>query len=404
MNNARILKMSYIVASVAGVAFFALSVLLLAIWPGQILERQNQKMSPEHPLLLTVSERRGREIYSRDGCAYCHTQQVRYLKSDMARFGAPTLSWETQWDYPHLWGTRRIGPDLARQHGTHSADWQYSHLYSPRSVVADSVMPAYSYLFNGAPDRPKQSARDLVAYLESLGRAREVAGPEAEARARNACNCTDDEMAQMAFHSPLLNASAEKTRRKGNTPALAAVGDLTRGRDLYQHSCATCHGAKGEGGGTNLRPASANLTAHKYSLARLSFVLENGVAGTSMPAWRDFSLADRSSIAQAVRELEVAQPEPNIPAATLELGARVYRANCAQCHGENGAGDGFAVDQLDIVPANLRGVRPSIAESLGALRNGIDGTQMAPWTSRLSEAELSAVAYFVRTFYRGDAP
>ena len=105
-------------------------------------------------------------------------------------------------------------------------------------------------------------------------------------------------------------------------------------------------------------------------------------------------------MAQAVRELHVPQPEPTIPAATLDLGARVYRANCAQCHGEAGAGDGFAVPELRIVPADLRHVRPNIAQSLQALRNGIDGTQMAPWTSRLSEAELSAVAYFIRGFYQ----
>ena len=399
----RFLRMSYLVAGVAGVAFFALSVLLLGVLPGRVLQQQGRKMSPEHPLMPTASELRGREIYGREGCAYCHTQQVRYLESDLARFGAPTLAWETRWDYPHLWGTRRIGPDLARQHGTHSEDWHFAHLYAPRSVVADSVMPSYSYLFREAPDQPTQSARDLVAYLESLGRAREIAGPEGEARARAACNCADDEMAQMAFHAPVLNTNAAKARRTGKTPSLNASGNLPRGRELYQHNCASCHGSRGDGGGSGLHPPPANLAAHEYTLDRLSFVLENGVAGTSMPAWRDVRLNDRSAVAQAVRELHVSQPEPRIPPATLELGARVYRSNCAQCHGENGAGDGFAVPELRIVPANLRSVRPSLAESLRALRNGVDGTQMAPWIGRLNEAELSAVAYYVRTFYDGGA-
>src|SRR5271169_5580595 len=162
----RVLRMSYLVAVVAGLGFFALSVLVLGVWPGRVLEEQTRRMSPEHPLALTPGEQRGRVIYGREGCAYCHTQQVRYLRADIARFGAPTLAWETRFDYPHLWGTRRIGADLAREGGTRSEDWHLAHLYAPRNVVADSVMPAYPSLFDGSPDRPRQEARDLVGYLE----------------------------------------------------------------------------------------------------------------------------------------------------------------------------------------------------------------------------------------------
>jgi cbb3-type cytochrome oxidase cytochrome c subunit len=53
-------------------------------------------------------------------------------------------------DYPQLWGTRRIGPDLAREAGVRSDDWQLTHLYNPRLVVRDSVIPAYPYMFNGS--------------------------------------------------------------------------------------------------------------------------------------------------------------------------------------------------------------------------------------------------------------
>ena len=120
-----------------------------------------------------------------------------------------------------------------------------------------------------------------------------------------------------------------------------------------------------------------------------------------MQAWRDFSAEDLASVAQVVRGFYVAQQEPALPANIVELGAQVYKANCAQCHGEQGAGDGSAVGELRIVPADFRGVRPSMAESLRALRNGVEGTQMAPWTGRLSEAELSAVAYYVRGFFEG---
>ena len=395
----RVLRMSYIVAGVAGVGFFALSVLVLAVWPGRVLEDETRRMSPEHPLALTASERRGRVIYGREGCAYCHTQQVRYLTADVARFGAPTLAWETRFDYPHLWGTRRIGPDLSREGSVRAADWQFSHLYSPRSIVPDSVMPAFPGLFEGAPDRPTQEARDLLAYIESLGRARQLAGPEGEARARTASHNMD----LMDVASPVLNASPAKPRRQGEHPPLAAAQDPGRGMDIYRRNCGGCHGVRGEGdggGASGLQPRPANLAEHEYTQDRLSFALWNGLAGTAMPAWRDLPVRDLAEVAGVIRSFHVERREPNLPAQVLELGARVYMARCAQCHGEKGAGDGSAVRELDVVPTNFAAVRPSLAESLRALRNGIEGTPMAPWTGKLSEAELSAVAYYVRGFFQ----
>jgi len=284
-DGGRALRMAYLVASVGGVLFFVLSVVLLAVWPGRVLEQQTRAMAPEHSLVSSRSEQRGRVVYSREGCAYCHTQQVRYLAADATRFGAPTLAWETRFDYPQLWGTRRIGPDLSRIGGTRSEDWHLAHLYAPRTVVSDSVMPAYRALFDGSPDRPRQEARDLVAYLDSLGRARELAGPEAEAAARAKCACPDDEMLQMAFSAPMLNPHPARPRPAGGVPVLATTADLARGQSLYASNCASCHGSHGEGNGpgaVSLRPRPANLAEHEYSLARLAEVLWQGSAGTAM--------------------------------------------------------------------------------------------------------------------------
>jgi cytochrome c oxidase cbb3-type subunit 2 len=406
-TGGRALRTAYVVASVAGVLFFAMSVALLAIWPGRVLERQTQAMAPEHALGLSVSEQRGREIYSREGCAYCHTQQVRYLASDTARFGAPTLAWETRLDYPHLWGTRRIGPDLSRVGGTRSEDWHFAHLYAPRTVVSDSVMPAYRFLFDGSADRPRQSARDLIAYLETLGRAREIAGLEGEAAARTACACPDDEMLQMAFAVPMLNVHPARTRRPGGTPATASAGgDLARGRQLYAANCASCHGVSGAGDGPGapaLSPRPANLVEHEYSLARLGHVMWNGLPGTAMSAWRDYPIEDLTSLAHVVRGFNTAGQGVPLPAAIVELGARVYETNCLQCHGASGGGDGPAIAELRVEPTNFRQVRPSLAESLRALREGVPGTQMAPWTGRLNDAELVAVAHHVRRYYEDTA-
>ena len=394
----RFLTMAYLVAGIGGLGFFAMSVLVLGVWPGRVLEEQTRAMSPEHPLALTASEQRGRAIYSREGCAYCHTQQVRYLAADVRRFGAPMLAWETRFDYPHLWGTRRIGPDLAREGSVRSADWQFSHLYSPRSIVPDSVMPSFSSLFDGAPDRPAQEARDLLAYLESLGRARELAGPEGEARVRTVSH----QMEEMNLTSPVLNASPAKARRQGDHPQLGAANDPARGVEIYRRHCSGCHGIRGEGDGSGaggLEPKPANLAEHEYTQDRVSFALWNGIAGTAMPAWRDLPAGDLAAAADVVHSFHQESREPNLPAQVLELGARVYAARCAQCHGEKGRGDGSAVRELRVLPTDFTAERPSLAQSLRALRNGVEGTPMAPWTGKLSEAELSAVAYYVRGFY-----
>jgi len=401
----RFLRMSYLVASIGGLGFFAMSVLLLGVWPGRVLEHQIHATSPAQPLPLSASEARGRAIYAREGCAYCHTQQIRYLASDVSRFGAATLAWETIFDYPHLWGTRRIGPDLSREAQARSSDWQLAHLYAPRNLVRDSVMPAFPWLFYGAPDRPRQEARDLLAYVETLGRDRALAAPEGEGHARAACNCSDDEK-RFAFGSPELNANPATTRRKGDHPKLISPQHSERGQDLYRHYCASCHGARGQGdgpGASGLHPGPANFSERQYTLDRLSASLWNGVAGTAMPAWRDLSVEDLSDLAQVVRGFFAAQPEPSLPRDVLELGAQVYGAHCAQCHGEKGAGDGSAADQFAIPATNFQAQRPSIAATLRALRNGVEGTPMAPWSSQLSEVELSAVAYFVRGFFQADA-
>lgn len=399
----RLLRMCYVVAGLGGVGFFVMSILLLGVWPGRALEEQIRRTQPDHPLSLTASEQRGRVIYGREGCAYCHTQQIRYLGRDVARFGAATLAWETIFDYPHLWGTRRIGPDLSREASVRSADWQYSHLYAPRALVTDSVMPPFPWLFEGAPDRPRQEARDLLDYLETLGRDRALAGPEGEAHARNACNCSEDEK-RYAFGSPVLNASPFAPRRKGDFPKLTRSSDLRRGQQDYARYCASCHGNAGDGhglGAAGLHPRPANLSEQEYTEDRLSGLLWNGAAGTAMPAWRELTVVDLSAIAEVVRGFYAAQPEPAIPQAVLALGARVYTARCAQCHGANGAGDGSAASEFAIAPTNFRAQRPTLAASLRAVRNGIEGTPMAPWANELPEAELSAVAYYVRGFFAG---
>jgi len=128
-----------------------------------------------------------------------------------------------------------------------------------------------------------------------------------------------------------------------------------------------------------------------------------------MPAWRDRSLEELSALVAYLQRITVpgVPPDPLRPdqirptAAERDLGARVYANNCAQCHGPEGAGDGTAASGLTIAPADFTRQMPTLDEALRVLRNGIDGTPMTPWPSRLTADELTAVAHYVREFYRG---
>ena len=110
--------------------------------------------------------RKGRDVYIAEACWHCHSQFVRPVSNEDLRFGPVSTPEEYQNDMflPHLFGTRRIGPDLIRESGKRSNDWQMAHLYDPRSVQLRSVMPSYAHLFGGSPTAPSQEARDLVTW------------------------------------------------------------------------------------------------------------------------------------------------------------------------------------------------------------------------------------------------
>ena len=106
-------------------------------------------------------------------------------------------------------------------------------------------------------------------------------------------------------------------------------------------------------------------------------------------------------MAAVVKGLGATRAEPALPDHLAEIGERVYRANCLQCHGEQGDGRGWAAAALVMAPANFRVQRPTLDHGLRTLRNGVDGTPMAPWSARLGADEMLAVAHHIRGFYDG---
>ena len=91
-------------------------------------------------------EMAGRNIYVREGCYVCHSQQIRTLKDEVERYGHYSLAAESMYDRPFQWGSKRIGPDLARVGGKYSNDWHYGHLHHPQALVPESLMPRYAFL------------------------------------------------------------------------------------------------------------------------------------------------------------------------------------------------------------------------------------------------------------------
>ena len=98
-------------------------------------------------------ELRGRDIYVREGCYLCHSQQIRTLRDEVERYGHYSLAAESMYDHPFQWGSKRIGPDLARVGGKYSNDWHYAHLKDPQALVPESLMPRYAFLAETPLDR-----------------------------------------------------------------------------------------------------------------------------------------------------------------------------------------------------------------------------------------------------------
>jgi cytochrome c oxidase cbb3-type subunit 2 len=103
----------------------------------------------------------GRNIYIREGCYLCHSQQVRPFKDEVERYGHYSLAAESMYDHPFQWGSKRTGPDLARVGGKYSNDWHVAHMVDPRAVVPESVMPSYPFL-----NRPLRYD-DIAAHLRT---------------------------------------------------------------------------------------------------------------------------------------------------------------------------------------------------------------------------------------------
>jgi cytochrome c oxidase cbb3-type subunit 2 len=134
---------------------------LVEIIPLFTIESTIEKVEGVRP--YSPLEQFGRNIYVREGCYNCHSQQIRPFRDEAERYGHYSLAAESMYDHPFQWSSKRTGPDLARVGGKYSDAWQVAHLINPRAVVPESIMPGYSFLAT----RPLKFA-DVKDHLKTL--------------------------------------------------------------------------------------------------------------------------------------------------------------------------------------------------------------------------------------------
>jgi len=318
----------------------------------------------------TPQQQLGRRVYLREGCWYCHSQYVRPVTGETRRWGPVTEAGEYAFDVPHLFGTRRIGPDLMRVGLKYSDEWHYAHFYNPRMLSPDSVMSPYRGLFHEPKGR--------VAIVDREGGTKTL---ENNAITQRLFDFASREEIRLTPNAEGLLFVPLEARRKvpvilipnkeyaGNTVRLAAetpelqaltayvqkLGmnrgkwrdlfepqhiDVTQvtlprsqewihyGKEVYERRCLGCHGVTGDGNGPaatfmyKQRPRSFQAAVFKFRLTKepiptdgdLLRTITRGVRGTAMPGWHELALNDRLAVIQYIKyELAVDRSNPSKP-------------------------------------------------------------------------------------------
>jgi cytochrome c oxidase cbb3-type subunit I/II len=318
----------------------------------------------------TAVQQLGRRVYLREGCWYCHSQYVRPVTGETRRWGPVSEAGEYAFDVPHLFGTRRIGPDLTRVGLKYGDEWHLAHFWNPRMLTADSIMAPFAGLF----DRPHEPIKvvDDEAGNHTL---------EKTATTQRLFDFNSKEQIKLTPNADGLLFVPRQARDKfplvwtpnkeygGDTVKIAAETDelhaliayvqklgmnrgkwrdlfepqqievteasfprsvsmIAYGKEVYERRCIGCHGVKGDGNGPaatflfNQRPRNFNLGVFKFRVTQkpvptdgdLLRTITRGVRGTAMPAWYELPLNDRIAVIEYIKyELAVDRSDPTKP-------------------------------------------------------------------------------------------
>jgi cytochrome c oxidase cbb3-type subunit 2 len=305
----------------------------------------------------TPLQQRGRRVYLRDGCWYCHSQYVRPVTGETRRWGPVSEAGEYTFDVPHLFGTRRIGPDLTRVGLKYGDEWHYAHFWNARMLSADSIMAPFEGLFN-APERRVKIVDDgagnktlektpltqalfdfgskdqlkltpnsdglLFVPLQAHGKFPLIWTPNKEYTGDTVRIAAEtDDLHDLIAYVQKLGMNRGKWRDLFE-PQQIEVTDVTMprsaewiayGKEVYERRCVGCHGDKGDGNGPaatflyNQRPRNFSAGVFKFRLSQkpvptdgdLLRTITRGVRGTAMPAWYELPLNDRLAVIQYIK-------------------------------------------------------------------------------------------------------
>lgn len=304
--------LNYLIAAVFVALIFLTIIFVTAILPATTFQPEATRQGAYH---YTASEWRGREIYKREGCVYCHSQFTRYQDREM---GEMVLAGDYVNQTPHLLGTERTGPDLANIGGKYPDAWHWAHHMQPRAVKPGSLMPSFSYL-------TEREMADLIAYLQTLGRERELEARRREAHASHAPASGGHGASPALTRLTWLEAPQEmrdEWKRIAVNVDPANSANANSGRGIYMQNCSVCHGVTGKGNGpvsASMIKKPANFTRPYYAAftdALWYWRVKEGVAGTRMPRWGR-SLSEQQ-IAYLVAFLRTLPTDPNTPAGQVE--------------------------------------------------------------------------------------
>ncbi|APO71797.1 cbb3-type cytochrome-c oxidase subunit FixO 2 (plasmid) [Rhizobium gallicum] len=371
------------VALVAGIGFFFLAVFTQGILPFFEPSARTTKVTAAVRTSFgqvkwmvadatdyTPLQSRGRAVYLREGCWYCHSQFVRPVTGETRRWGPVSESGEFAYDVPHLFGTRRIGPDLTRVGLKYGDEWHLAHFWDPRMLVPDSVMAPYRGLFDepegplrivddGAGGRTLErtpvterffrfDSQDLISLtpnangllfvpIEARQKKPVILIPNEEFTGQTVTIAAETEdLHALVAYMQKLGMNRGKWRDLFEPQQLQVVDVslprsqewILHGKNVYERRCIGCHGVTGDGNGPaatfmyKQRPRDFTAAVFKFRLTQgplptdgdLLRTITRGVRGTAMPAWHELPINDRLAVIQYIKfELAVDRSDPSAP-------------------------------------------------------------------------------------------
>jgi cytochrome c oxidase cbb3-type subunit 2 len=227
----------------------------------------------------TPLQQEGRDIYMREGCNNCHSQTVRTLASDVERYGyggTYSKSGEFVYDRPHLWGSRRTGPDLARiglKYPDPKGAWHKKHMENPQSVVPASNMPAYAFLNTPLNTTYSERKMKLLKFPYTQADLDDLKG-------KSEMDAIIAYMRKLGTDIPVKKAEAATQSIVARTNPFTDVKAIeSEAKSLYKQHCASCHGENREG------TVGPSLKSSAKPDAELFKIVSQGVEANGMPAF-----------------------------------------------------------------------------------------------------------------------